>query len=85
MEGGYVPSEDAAKIACYVMEFSGRKCTLPYPPIARSLYSSSCGGCHGNDGKGEHGTYPDLTRNPLLGIQKREAFLRNSATTSPHP
>jgi len=77
MEAGFAPKEDAEKIACYVMTLSGRKCEQPYPADAVGFYTSICGGCHGDDGKGLHGTYPDLTKNPLLGIKKRELFLRS--------
>ncbi len=76
MEGGYVSHEDARKIACYVLEMSGRKCPHPYPKDAAMFYTSVCGGCHGNDGKGLGGNYPDLTRKKLLGIERREAFLK---------
>jgi len=77
MEGGYAPREDAPKIACYVMELSGKKCQVSYPADAAGFYTSICGGCHGDDAKGLDGTYPDLTRNPLLGIEQREVFLRS--------
>jgi len=77
MEAGFAPKEDAKKIACYVMTLSGRTCKQPYPADAASFYTSICGGCHGNDGKGIHGAYPDLTKNPLLGIKRRELFLRS--------
>ena len=77
MEAGFAPIEDAEKIACYVMTLSGRKCEQPYPADAVGFYTSICGGCHGDDGKGIHGTYPDLTKDPLLGIKKRELLLRN--------
>ena len=77
MEGGYVSSEDAQKIACYVLELSGRKCSHPYPKDAQMFFTSVCGGCHGNDGKGLGGNYPDLTRKKLLGIERREAFLKS--------
>ncbi len=77
MEGGYVAKEDAPKIACYVLELSGRKCPHPYPEDAAMFYTSVCGGCHGNDGKGLGGNYPDLTRKRLLGIERREAYLRS--------
>jgi len=77
MEGGYAPREDAPKIACYVMHFSGKSCLSSYPPEAVGYYTSICGGCHGNDGKGLNGTYPDLSRPILLGIDKKEAFLRS--------
>jgi archaellum component FlaF (FlaF/FlaG flagellin family) len=77
MEAGFAPKEDAEKIACYVMALSGRKCKTPYPADAAGFYTSICGGCHGDHGKGTQGAYPDLTKNPLLGIKKREVFLRS--------
>ncbi len=77
MEGGYVSHEDAAMIACYVLELSGRKCPHPYPEDAQMFYTSVCGGCHGNDGKGLGGNYPDLTRRKLLGIARRESYLKS--------
>ena len=76
MEGGYVSKEEAPKIACYVLELGGHRCPHPYPKEAEMFFSSVCAGCHGNDGKGINGTYPDLTRHKLLGIEKREEFLR---------
>jgi len=76
MEGGYASKEDADKIACYVLELSGKKCPYEYPADAAMFYTSICGGCHGNDGKGLGGNYPDLTRKKLLGIERREAFLK---------
>ena len=77
MEGGFASREDAPKIACYVLEMSGKKCADPYPEDAAMFYTSICGGCHGNDGKGLGGNYPDLTRPKLLGIERRESFLRS--------
>ncbi len=75
MEKGFVSKKDAPKVACYVMTLSGEKCDYPYE--ASLLYASNCAGCHGNDGKGLDGTYPDLTRRPLLGIALRRSFLEN--------
>ena len=72
MEGGYIPEENAPAVACYVMELGGHRCPHPYPKEAALFFSSSCAGCHGSDGKGIHGTYPDLTRPVLLGIEKME-------------
>ena len=69
MEGGYVSSKDASNVACYVLSLSGEDCN--YPKEASLLYQSNCAGCHGNDGKGAGGTYPDLTQRPLLGMQSR--------------
>jgi len=77
MEAGFAPKKDAKEIACYVMSLSGRACEKPYVPEVVGLFTSNCGGCHGNDGKGLGGTYPNLTRGPLLGIVQREAHLRS--------
>ena len=68
MEGGYIPKEKAKDVACYVYELSGKKCTKSYAKDAAMYFSSSCAGCHGIDGKGVHGAYPDLTKPKLLGI-----------------
>jgi len=76
MEGGFVAPEDATKIACFVVEMSGKNCPSPYPTDAQMFYTSVCGGCHGDDGKGIGGTYPDLTKKKLLGIKKREEYLK---------
>jgi mono/diheme cytochrome c family protein len=40
------------------------------------FYTSICGGCHGDDGKGLGGNYPDLTRKKLLGLERREESLK---------
>lgn len=77
MEEGFASAEDAPKIACYVLELSGKKCGSPYPNDAAMFYTSVCGGCHGDNGKGLGGTYPDLTKTKLLGIEKREDFLKS--------
>ena len=79
MEGGFASPDDAPKIACYVLELSGKKCKQGYEKDASMFFSSNCAGCHGDDGKGLNGTYPDLTRKKLLGIEKREAFLKASS------
>jgi len=84
MEGGFASKKDAPKIACYVMELSGKKCTTPYPENAAMFYTSICGGCHGDDGKGLGGTYPDLTKAKMLGIEKREAFLKSMSKNNSH-
>jgi len=77
MEEGFVSKEDAPKVACYVLSLSQKHCKEPDPEDAAMFYTSVCGGCHGNDGKGNHGAYPNLTKHPLLGIEKREAFLKS--------
>lgn len=78
MEGGFASAKDAPKIACYVLTLSGNQCPKPYAKDAAMFYSSICAGCHGEDGKGLNGTYPDLTQKKLLGIQQREAFLKHA-------
>jgi len=82
MEGGFAQKEDAGKIACYVLAFSGKRCKEAYGNDAAMFYSSICAGCHGENGKGLHGTYPDLTKEKLLGIQKREDFLKKMIKSS---
>jgi len=77
MEGGFASKEDAPKIACFVVELSGKKCNEAYPKDAQMFYTSICGGCHGNDGKGLGGNYPNLTNKKLIGIKRREEFLKN--------
>ena len=71
MEGGFASEEDAPKIACYTLTLAGYTPTTPCPTEAPMLYTGICGGCHGDDGKGLGGTYPDLTQKHLLGIQKQ--------------
>ncbi len=70
MEAGFAAKEDAPKIACYVEVLAGRKQAEDCPSDAPMYYSSNCAGCHGEDAKGLHGTYPDLTRDPLLGFRQ---------------
>ncbi len=70
MDPGFASKEDAPKIACYVLVLSGNKTPESCPKDAPMYYSSNCAGCHGDDGKGLNGTYPDLTRRPLLGFPK---------------
>ena len=62
MEGGYVPKEKARDVANYVYELSGKKAKEPYAKDASLFFSSNCAGCHGMDGKGIKGSYPNLTK-----------------------
>jgi cytochrome c553 len=80
MEPGFASREDAPRIACYVMTLRGKTCDDPQIEQAQGYYTSICGGCHGNDGKGTGGAYPDLTRRPLLGIEQRAQSLRRQLT-----
>jgi hypothetical protein len=79
MEGGYIPDTDAPKVACYVLKLSGKRCPSGTESAdAHLIFSSVCAGCHGNDGRGIHGTYPDLTRPTLLGIERKTTTMRSS-------
>jgi len=62
MEGGYVPRDKARDVAYYVYELSGKKANKQYFKDASLYFSSNCAGCHGIDGKGIKGSYPDLTQ-----------------------
>ena len=76
MDAGFVSKEDAPKIAAYVVTLSGK--TPTNPKLLREgsiLYIGNCAGCHGNDGKGLGGSFPDLTKKRLSGIRKRKKEL----------
>ncbi len=77
MEGGFAPRSEASNIACYVLELSNKKCKKSYTTNASLFYTSNCAGCHGEKGKGINGSYPDLTREKLLGIAQREEYLKS--------
>jgi cytochrome c553 len=74
MEGGFASDEDAPKIACYLLYLASKPCPNGYPKEAQMYYSSNCAGCHGEDAKGLGGTYPDLTKDALLGMEKENIF-----------
>ncbi len=78
MQAELTDEETAKKISYFVVELTGRKST--HPDIAKKsqiFYTSNCGGCHGDDGKGLNGTYPDLTKEEYFGIkERREEILR---------
>lgn len=76
MDPGFALPDDAKKIARYVMLLSGKKIDNPEEAKKASLfYTSNCGGCHGDDGKGLNGSFPDLTRPTLLGVEIRKRDL----------
>ncbi|WP_456432561.1 c-type cytochrome [Nitratifractor sp.] len=79
MEGGYLPPAEARKVACYVLQLGGHRCPVPPSPDAQMYYTGACAGCHGSDGKGLGGRYPDLTRPRLLGIE--EALRKRSLSS----
>ncbi len=71
MQGGYVSEEDAKKIAAFLATLQGLKPSHPeWVQEGKTLFYGNCTGCHGYDGKGQKGHFPDLTRRPLLGLQK---------------
>ncbi|MGG7047514.1 MULTISPECIES: cbb3-type cytochrome c oxidase N-terminal domain-containing protein [unclassified Campylobacter] len=65
MPGGLGGDEDSSKaIAAYVAkELSGIKSTKNEALVSqgKELYAGACAACHGDDGKGMDGTFPDLT------------------------
>ena len=73
MQGGFAHISDAKKISHFVVTLADKNCTDH--EMASMYYTSNCGGCHGDDGKGQNGTFPDLTKPMLLGILKRKEFL----------
>ncbi len=70
MDGGFALKEDAKDIARYVVTLSGKTSSDDQKAKAAAIYyTSNCGGCHGDDGKGLNGTFPDLTLKRLKGIE----------------
>ena len=77
MEGGYAYKTDAPNIARYVVTLSNKKSSNDEKGKKTEIfYSSNCGGCHGNDGKGIDGTFPDLSLKTLQGIKERKECLK---------
>lgn len=73
MDGGYAYGEDIKKIASYVLTLSHREPIYPkYLQDGNMLYNGNCGGCHGDDGKGLGGAYPDLTIPLFIGAKLRK-------------
>jgi len=76
MQGGFAYKSDAKDIARFVVTLSHQKSSDDKrAKKAEIFFSSNCGGCHGQRGKGLHGSFPNLTRKPLLGIEKRKKAL----------
>lgn len=76
MDAGFATPEDAPNIARYVMSLSKRQSSdAALGAKSELFYTSNCGGCHGNDGKGLGGAFPDLTLKRYVGLEKRKAFL----------
>jgi len=79
MDAGIAHKMDSKNISRYVMILRNQKSSDDISARkAEIFYTSNCGGCHGNDGKGLNGTFPNLTQHPLLGIIKRKETLSTS-------
>ncbi len=77
MQAGFACEDDAKKISYFVVTLSGKSCSdYEMAKKAQMYYTSNCGGCHGDDGKGLNGAFPDLTRKTLLGIEMRKEYLK---------
>jgi cytochrome c553 len=78
MDAGYVAGEDVKKVASYVLTLSKREpIYAQYLQEGNMLYNGNCGGCHGDDGKGLGGAYPDLTLSLFEGAKLRKAAYIN--------
>jgi len=81
MDAGMAHKMDAQNIARYVMTLRGEKSSNnESAKKAEIFYTSNCGGCHGNDGKGLNKTFPNLTLKNMVGIINRKEFLLNNLT-----
>ncbi len=73
MDAGYGYGEDMKKIASYVLTLGGKEPIYPeYLQEGNMFYNGNCGGCHGDDGKGLDGAYPDLTLPLFEGAKIRK-------------
>ena len=73
MDGGFVSDADAPAVAAYTVALTGKK--SPHPERVQEgslLFAGNCAGCHGSDGKGMGGAFPDLTRPELEGMALRK-------------
>jgi len=76
MPGNIVDKETAKLISYYVIELTGRKSTHPKEAkTSQIFYTSNCGSCHGEDGKGNNHTAADLTKKRYFGIEDRKKEL----------
>jgi len=82
MEGGYAYKSDALNIARYVVTLSNKQSSDDKQGKKTEIfYSSNCGGCHGNDGKGLNGTFPDLSLQTMQGISEKKECLKTKLAT----
>ena len=71
MPGGTVSPEEAKKIAAFLTTLQGYRPSHPeWVQEGKALFYGNCTGCHGPEGKGQKGYFPDLTRRPLEGYER---------------
>ena len=77
MDGGFVNKSDAKRIVAYMEKLQGYKTAGKEKEIKEgaALFYGNCTGCHGIDGKGHKGHFPNINRKPLLGIELRKREL----------
>ena len=76
MDAGFAQESDAKDIARFVVTLSGKKSSDDKKAKEASMFfTSNCGGCHGNDGKGLNGAFPNLTLKSLKGIELKKEML----------
>ncbi|WP_345984808.1 c-type cytochrome [Sulfurimonas sp. HSL-1656] len=77
MAAGFSDPSDAQIIAAYVVSIAGKSPVNPeYIQEGSLYYAGNCSGCHGSDGKGMGGAYPDLTLPMLEGIKLKKSALQ---------
>ena len=86
MDAGIAAKEDALNIARFTLSLYGRKSSDDTMGKKSELfYTSNCGGCHGNDGKGLGGAFPDLTKKTFFGIERRKNTLQATLNSLINP
>ncbi|NPA03539.1 MAG: c-type cytochrome [Epsilonproteobacteria bacterium] len=71
MPAGTVSKEEAKKIAAFMATLQGFTPTnVEYVEEGKALFYGNCTGCHGVEGKGQEGYFPDLTKRPLEGFKR---------------
>ena len=77
MDAGFASQQDSQDIARYVVMLTGQKSSDDTKGAKAAIfYTSNCGGCHGHDGKGLNGSFPNLTVLPYKGILRKEESLK---------
>ena len=82
MDAGFASAADAKRIAAFTVTLSGKR--SPHPEWVEEgslLFGGNCAGCHGSDGKGQNGAFPDLTLPELKGMTLRKSAMARRAET----